>query len=55
MIPKQTIKKILNAYGKAIKEIHTQGMTLDDFDEKDITAMVYDIIAHPQQHRSESN
>ncbi|MDE1813818.1 MAG: hypothetical protein KGH87_01095 [Thaumarchaeota archaeon] len=51
---KQTIRRVLNAYGKAINEIHAQGMALDEFDEKDITGMVQDILNHPHQHRSES-
>ncbi len=55
MMDKQTIKRILNAYGKAINEIHSQGMTLDDYDEKEIICMVQDILNHPHQHRSESN
>ena len=54
MMDKQTIKRILNAYGKAINEIHAQGMTLDEFDEKEIIGMVQDILNHPHQHRSES-
>lgn len=55
MIPRQNIKKVLNAYGKAINEIHSQGMTLDELDEKEIMDMVQDILNHPHRHRSESN
>ena len=51
---KQAIKQILNAYGKTVNEIHSQGMTLDEFDEKEIIGMVQDILNHPHQHRSES-
>ncbi|MDH2906547.1 MAG: hypothetical protein PXX83_00420 [Candidatus Nitrosotalea sp.] len=50
----QTIRQILNAYGKTVNGIHSQEMTPAYCDEKEITGMVQDTLNHPHLHRSES-
>ncbi|MDE1839055.1 MAG: hypothetical protein KGH87_03960 [Thaumarchaeota archaeon] len=50
----QTIRQILNTYGKTVNGIHSQEMTPAYCDGKEITGMVQDILNHPHLHRSES-
>jgi len=41
-ILKTTINKVLKAYSKFIDEAHSEGMTLDEFSDKDIVLDIFE-------------